>query len=85
MEAELIVIIEALSYVKSANQMNTVILTDLTISLQNWARRTMIFRGTPIAYSYSLLALDNILTLPSLRNKKAQNSSKDSISYRSGG
>lgn len=62
MDAELIAIAEALSYIESTDHINTVILTDSKSSLQHLARCTSTFRGTPIAYTI----LDNILRLQSL-------------------
>ena len=62
MDAELIAIAEALSYIESTDHINTVILTDSKSSLQHLARCTSTFRGTSIAYT----VLDNVLRLRSL-------------------
>ncbi|PZC83378.1 hypothetical protein B5X24_HaOG207761 [Helicoverpa armigera] len=51
MYAELIAISEALSYIKSLESGNYVVLTDSKSALQHLARCTSSSRGTPIAYN----------------------------------
>lgn len=65
MHAELIAILEALSYITSIDYHSFVVLSDSKSALQHLARCTSTFRGTPIAY----LILESILTLRS-KNKK---------------
>lgn len=57
MEAELVAIHEALSYIESTNYNNVVILTDSKSSLQHLARCTSVFRGLPVAYAILKLFL----------------------------
>lgn len=57
MEAELVAIHEALSYIDSMKYNNSVILSDSKSSLQHLARCTSIFRGLPVAYAIIKLLL----------------------------
>ncbi|KAG6461494.1 hypothetical protein O3G_MSEX012673 [Manduca sexta] len=58
MEIELVAILEALSYIKSTNYSNVVILPDSKSSLQHLAQCTSNFRGRPVAYAILKLLME---------------------------